>query len=324
MDREHSRPRTARGSLPRRLGRWGAVLLRPITAVAGRLRPGPAPGSYLLRGMLAVAVVGLAMLAVLSMTAASGPLPDESPASVSASRVPAALPPVSVPIGAAAPLPSKRELSGRKPGSGQGGDTRHSAPAADGESEGRQAAFSRWAARMSRDTGIPARALEAYAHAHAVMAEVDPGCNVTWVTLAGIARIESNHGRYHGRSLTPDGTPTRPIIGVPLNGTAGTKRIADTDGGALDGDPVWDRAVGPFQFIPSTWARWASDGDGDGVGNPQDIDDAALAAARYLCAGAGDLSTGQDWLRAILSYNHSRVYANNVYQAARGYAEAAS
>ncbi len=47
--------------------------------------------------------------------------------------------------------------------------------------------------------------------------------------------------------------------------------------------PTYDRAVGPMQFLPGTWGRWGSDGDRDGVSDPQDVDDAALAAARYLC-----------------------------------------
>ena len=46
----------------------------------------------------------------------------------------------------------------------------------------------------------------------------------------------------------------------------------------------YDRAVGPMQFIPSTWSVIGVDGDNDGKRNPQDIDDAALATAVYLCS----------------------------------------
>jgi membrane-bound lytic murein transglycosylase B len=59
--------------------------------------------------------------------------------------------------------------------------------------------------------------------------------------------------------------------------------IRDTDHGLLDGDPVWDRAVGPMQFIPSSWRSW-------GVGSPHNIYDSTLAAGCYLCAGGADLS----------------------------------
>ena len=75
-----------------------------------------------------------------------------------------------------------------------------------------------------------------------------------------------------------------------------------------------------MQFIPSTWEQWAADGDRDGRADPQDIDDAALAAARYLCASGADLSTGTGWSAAIYSYNHSVDYVRSVYDAAQAYA----
>jgi len=105
-----------------------------------------------------------------------------------------------------------------------------------------------------------------------------------------------------------------------LDGAGDVAAIVDTDGGALDGDPLWDRAVGPLQFLPSTWDTYGADGDGDGVAEPQDLDDAAVAAGRYLCAAGGDLSTGAGWWRAVLAYNASTEYAENVLSAADGYA----
>ena len=54
--------------------------------------------------------------------------------------------------------------------------------------------------------------------------------------------------------------------------------------------------------------------------DPQNIDNAALAAAQYLCADNHNLATGGDWLRAILSYNSSIDYARLVYGFAQGYA----
>jgi membrane-bound lytic murein transglycosylase B len=186
-----------------------------------------------------------------------------------------------------------------------------------------QLAFADWALRMSRVTSIPQRALQAYANAHAVMAASKPNCRVTWVTLAGIAAVESKHGGFQGRTLEPDGRPSSPIIGIPLNGAPGVKAIADTDNGLLDGDKVWDHAVGPFQFIPSTWAKWRADGNRDGITDPQNIDDAALAAAQYLCADNRNLGSGDGWLRAILSYNDSLDYAQEVYGFAQSYARSA-
>jgi membrane-bound lytic murein transglycosylase B len=183
-----------------------------------------------------------------------------------------------------------------------------------------QLAFSAWASRMARATGIPARALEAYANAHAVMAVQAPRCHLTWVSLAGIGAVESQHGTMGGRTLLPDGRPSSPIIGIPLNGANGTRAIAATDGGLLTGDKVWEHAVGPFQFIPSAWALWRADAHGDGITDPQNIDDAALAAGQYLCADNRNLASGDDWLRAVLSYNNSLDYAKAVYGFAQGYA----
>ena len=180
--------------------------------------------------------------------------------------------------------------------------------------------YAAWAAEIGARTGIPARALAAYAAAEVALSAELPDCGLTWVTLAGVARIESDHGRYGGRALRADGRPDRAIIGVRLDGTGDVAAIADTDGGALDGDPAWDRAVGPLQFLPSTWDSFGADGDGDGAEEPQDIDAAAVAAGRYLCAAGGDLSDGAGWWRAVLAYNASTEYAEDVLSAADTYA----
>lgn len=180
-----------------------------------------------------------------------------------------------------------------------------------------------WAKKVAAVTGVPARALRAYGNAELAMRSADPGCRISWATLAGIGRIESNHGQYGGAVLGADGRPSKPIIGVPLDGSSGVRAISDTDGGRFDGDPVADRAVGPMQFIPSTWRKWAADGNGDGLGDPQQIDDAALAAGRYLCAGGRDMATPSGWWSGILSYNNSTEYAQKVFGLADGYAQSA-
>lgn len=180
-----------------------------------------------------------------------------------------------------------------------------------------------WANQVAPVTGIPARALMAYGRAELVARKSDPGCSISWATLAGIGRVESYHGQYGGAVLLANGRPSIPIIGVPLDGSPGVRAIGDTDGGRFDGDTRVDRAVGPMQFIPSTWARWASDGNGDRKGDPQQIDDAALAAARYLCAGGRDMSSADGWWAGILSYNRSVEYAQKVFGLADSYAKAA-
>nr|WP_240519271.1 murein transglycosylase [Amycolatopsis antarctica] len=180
-----------------------------------------------------------------------------------------------------------------------------------------------WADRVAPVAGVPARALIAYGQAELAMRAEHPECRISWATLAGIGRIESYHGQYGGATLQEDGYPSKPIIGVPLDGSPGVRAIADTDGGRFDGDTTQDRAVGPMQFIPGTWNRYASDGNNDGAGDPQQIDDAALGAGRYLCVGDRDMADAEGWWSGILSYNNSTEYAQKVFGLADGYAKAA-
>jgi hypothetical protein len=166
--------------------------------------------------------------------------------------------------------------------------------------------------------GIPTAALAAYQRAETVINAADTTCHLPWQLVAAIGRVESNHGSVHGSHLTSAGLAAPPIYGLPLDGTHDTTTIADTDGGALDGDTAYDRAVGPMQFIPSTWSVVGVDSDGDGQRNPQDIDDAALATAVYLCSGKDDLSTDEGRRASVFRYNHSQEYVDLVlafYQA---------
>ncbi len=170
-------------------------------------------------------------------------------------------------------------------------------------------------------SGIPAAALAAYQRAETVINAADESCNLQWQLLAAIGRVESDHGRYGGNTLDDDGVATPGIFGIPLNGKNGTQRISDTDGGQYDSDSRWDRAVGPMQFIPSTWAVVGVDGDNDGKRNPQDIDDAALASAVYLCSGKDDLSTEKGLRAAVYRYNHSNKYVDVVLSFMEAYLE---
>jgi membrane-bound lytic murein transglycosylase B len=167
--------------------------------------------------------------------------------------------------------------------------------------------------------GIPLATLDAYLRAQAILAIERPSCGLQWWMLAGIGRVESNHGRYGGAQPGLRGNVTPPIIGIPLDGSPGVAAIADTDRGAWDFDPLWDRAVGPMQFIPSTWRRYAGDANGDGESNPNNVYDAAAGAARYLCTAAGHLGSDAALTRAYLAYNHSDVYAARVLDLARTY-----
>ena len=156
--------------------------------------------------------------------------------------------------------------------------------------------------------GIPTAALTAYNRAEQVIAKADPSCNISWALIAAIGRVESDHGRFGGNVLNTDGKATPGIYGLPLDGTNNTALITDTDEALYDRDATYDRAVGPMQFIPGTWDVVGVDGDSDGTRDPQDIDDASLATAVYLCAGDQDLSTLAGQRAAVFSYNHSDEY----------------
>ncbi|KOX23016.1 MULTISPECIES: lytic transglycosylase domain-containing protein [unclassified Streptomyces] len=159
------------------------------------------------------------------------------------------------------------------------------------------------------EAGIPASVLSAYKRAEQSIRSTDPGCNLLWQLLAGIGKVES--GQARGGRVDANGTTTSPILGPALNGV-GFADISDTDGGAYDGDKVHDRAVGPMQFIPSTWATWGQDANGDGKKDPNNIYDAAQAAGLYLCANDRNLVLRADLDRAVLSYNRSTEYLNTV------------
>ena len=167
--------------------------------------------------------------------------------------------------------------------------------------------------------GIPAPALAAYHQAANLIGRADPACGLDWALLAAIGRVESNHARFGGNALDQTGIARPGIIGIALDGTRGTARITDTDHGTWDRDGVYDRAVGPMQFIPGTWRSAGADGDGDGVRNPQDMADAASSAGAYLCSGTGDLRRPRDAYDAVLRYNHSDDYVRTVLNIASAY-----
>lgn len=194
--------------------------------------------------------------------------------------------------------------------------------AADPGSAGGPVPSASWVAATAAATGIPAPAVRAYG---AAQLREPAGCGLGWTTLAGIGWVESHHGTIGNRTLGEDGRSSRPILGPALDGRDGRAAISSAPGSrSSPGARRWDRAIGPLQFLPSTWVKYAADGDGDGTADPNDLDDAALAATDYLCADGYDLSTGAGWAAAVFAYNHSQAYVNRVYAAATAYADRAS
>lgn len=193
-------------------------------------------------------------------------------------------------------------------------------PAVDTHAAGRPADQLReWAAKRAPKLGIPVEALEAYAYAARVAEVENPSCHIAWTTLAGIGMVESHHGTYRGATVAPNGDVTPPIRGVRLDGTNGNLEIMDGDASS-DGDPLYARAMGPMQFIPETWRLYGVDANNDSTISPDNIDDAALSAAGYLCFRGQDLSTPRGWMSALRAYNHSDQYAKTVRDWATAYA----
>ncbi|MFE6020793.1 C40 family peptidase [Streptomyces sp. NPDC056441] len=161
---------------------------------------------------------------------------------------------------------------------------------------------------------IPARMLAAYKKAAQKVGKYVPKCRgMRWPVLAGIAKVESNHAI--GRNVAGNGDIRPRIYGVLLNGSGAggnTTAFADTDGGKWDGTASGERAVGPFQFLPSTWESVGKDANGDKRADPHNADDAALGAAVYLCGNGRDLAKRPQLKAAVLQYNHSSEYVANV------------
>jgi murein DD-endopeptidase MepM/ murein hydrolase activator NlpD len=162
--------------------------------------------------------------------------------------------------------------------------------------------------------GIPPTVFSAYLAAEVNAPSIADGCVVDWPVIAGIWKVESGHATHGGRTVTPAGDVTPPLYGPTLDGSLpGTAIITDTDAGVLDGDPTWDRAVGPAQFLPGSWRAYGQDGNRDGTADPQNVYDAALATVAHLCLTApGDYTNPPDLARALRRYNNSTQYVATV------------
>ncbi|MFE7978513.1 lytic murein transglycosylase [Streptomyces shenzhenensis] len=254
------------------------------------------------RGLRGASVATCATVAAALLTAGS-----QAPAPVSAARTPQDEG-VSVPGGFVAPdapLPAVPS---------QGDDSYHvELPPLKGVS-GAEKLWGEQAAkpsprRVTAEAGLPSTVFDAYRKAAASVGRTDPACGLRWELLAAIGKVESGHAG--GGAVAANGDTLTRITGPALDGN-GFALILDSENGVWDGDTVYDRAVGPMQFLPTTWKTWGADGNGDGVADPNNVYDAALAAGHYLCAGDRDLRTAAGLERAILSYNYSRDYLNLV------------
>lgn len=170
---------------------------------------------------------------------------------------------------------------------------------------------------------FPVVVLDAYYRAQLQTAQSKPQCAVSWSQLAGIGKVETIHGTYQGRVVSQDGRTSTPILGPELNGDP-FLAISDSDGGLLDNNTVWDHAVGPMQFIPTSWELYGADGNGDGIKDPHNMYDATLAASNHLCGSRSQLSDSNNFTAALLGYNRSTSYGVSVKAYATAYAAAVS
>ncbi|MER6075474.1 bifunctional lytic transglycosylase/C40 family peptidase [Streptomyces sp. NPDC001817] len=187
--------------------------------------------------------------------------------------------------------------------------------AAEHQGEGGDATAPTGQGVPAKVNGIDAVMLAAYSRAAQQIPTLRPKCTgMRWSVVAGISEVESTHAAGH--TIAAGGDITPPIIGPRLDGSGtggNTTPVYDTDHGRYDGDTQYDRAVGPMQFLPSTWAGIGQDGNNDGIKNPNNAFDAALTTAVYLCGtGTSDLSDDAQLRQAILRYNHSGDYADKV------------
>jgi cell wall-associated NlpC family hydrolase len=133
-----------------------------------------------------------------------------------------------------------------------------------------------------------------------------------WQVLAGIGWVESRHGE--GRVDPTTGEVNPPIVGPAIDGGPGLARIPDPT--QPDG---WAHALGPMQFLSTTWATWGKIAPDRPPGTRPDIEnawDAIYSAAAKLCGGQPTLT---DLHAAILGYNNSEAYYEQVMTTAASY-----
>lgn len=158
---------------------------------------------------------------------------------------------------------------------------------------------------------IPERVLASYRSAEAALARDAPECRVPWWLLAGIGKVETNHAA--GGQVDASGTTTSRIVGPRLDGTAVGGRVTrDTDDGELDGDLTFDRGVGPMLIVPQTWAGIGRDGNGDGVADVSNADDAAVSVGTVLCSAGTDLMTRQGLAAGLVEFDDTATFPGEV------------
>ncbi|MEQ0558362.1 C40 family peptidase [Amycolatopsis sp. NEAU-NG30] len=165
--------------------------------------------------------------------------------------------------------------------------------------------FDAWASKTSQWLDIPLRAMVGYAKATTKLAKDVPGCRLSWVTLAAVGKVTTDHGRARGGQFGTTGVLDKPL---------GTIEVRDFYNKVVS----TANAAGPMQLAPSIWSRYQASYAG-GKPDIQNIDDAALTTGRALCADGHDLSQGQVWWDSVSTlqpaplFLHRTLATVNVY-----------
>jgi cell wall-associated NlpC family hydrolase len=165
--------------------------------------------------------------------------------------------------------------------------------------------FEEWVDDVADWLDIPRRAMYAYATATVTLAEERPDCHLSWVTLAGVGRTTTDHGRVEGGHVTDTGAMSEPLDTVEVRDFA--DEVISEPG-----------AAGPLQLPPSVWDRFKAS-PRDEEPDIQNIDDAALTAGRALCDGGRDLSDGDDWLAGVAVVQDHPLFLHRVLATANVY-----
>lgn len=165
--------------------------------------------------------------------------------------------------------------------------------------------FDAWASKTSQWLDIPLRAMVGYAKTTVSLGKEQPGCHLSWITLAAIGKTTTDHGRVNGGQLGENGVAANKI---------GTLEVRDFYGRVVS----TANASGPLQLTPSIWSKYQQSASG-GAPDQQNIDDAALTAGRALCADGRDLAKGADWWSAVTSLQPAPLFLHRTLATANVY-----
>jgi cell wall-associated NlpC family hydrolase len=165
--------------------------------------------------------------------------------------------------------------------------------------------FDAWASKTSQWLDIPLRAMQGYAKTTVELGKEQPGCHLSWITLAAVGKTTTDHGRANGSQIGENGVSNKAL---------GTVEVKDFYSHVVSAA----NAAGPMQLTAALWAKWQKSASG-GKPDLQNIDDASLTAGRALCANGRDLAKGDDWWAAVTSLQPAPLFLHRTLATANVY-----